>query len=152
SIDFLHVFNPQTRQDRAEVVRHAYVPSRRREHYTDAIDRIIRTAMPTLSTSGKLIEDTSNPAELLRILGRGSDLQNRLFLLVGSVGAGKSTFVDYLREVKLDEQVKSTTEWVSVDLNGAPMGAEMLQRWVEDRFILNIIAAHPTEKLGEYET
>jgi hypothetical protein len=152
SIDFLHVFNPQTRQDRAEVVRNAYVRSKRREHYTDEIDRVIRTAMPTPTSSGKLIEDTSNPSELLRLLGRGADLQNRIFLLVGSVGAGKSTFVDYLREVKLDEQVKRTTEWVSINLNGAPVGAEELQRWVVDQFIRAITCAHPNEKLTEYDT
>jgi Type I restriction enzyme R protein N terminus (HSDR_N) len=152
SIDFLHVFNPQTRQDRAEVVRHAYVRSKRREHYSDEIDRVIRTAMPTPVSSGKLIEDTSSPTELLKLLGRGADLQNRIFLLIGSVGAGKSTFVDYLREVKLDEQVKRTTAWISINLNGAPIGKEELQRWIVDQFIRTITSTHPEEKLSEYES
>jgi hypothetical protein len=68
SIDFLHIFNPQTRQDRADVVKQAYVPSRRREHYTDEIDRVIRNALPVPAGSGKLIDDTSNPVELLHLL------------------------------------------------------------------------------------
>jgi hypothetical protein len=151
SIDFLHIFNPQTRQDRAEVVRNAYVPSKRREHYTDEIDRVIRTAIPSTLTGGSVIEDTSNPSELLRLMGRAKDLQNKLFLLVGAVGAGKSTFVDYFREVKLNDAVRSTTVWITVDMNGSPSGKEMLETWVVDQLISGLLAAHPTEKLGEYE-
>jgi hypothetical protein len=152
SIDFLHVFNPQTRQDRAEVVRHAYVPSRRREHYTDEIDRVIRVAVPSPAGSGTLIEDSSHPAELLRLMGRGKDLQNKLFLLVGAVGSGKSTFVDYLREMKLDQKVKAGTMWITIDLNGSPVGQEMLQAWIVDEIIRELTASHPGEALGEHDT
>ena len=111
---------------------------------------MIRTAMPVPVNSGKLIEDTTNPSELLRLIGRGKDLQNKLFLLVGAVGAGKSTFVDYLREVKLDETVKLTTLWLTVDLNGSPVGSEMLQAWVVDEIIRGLLNAHPGEKLNEH--
>ncbi len=151
SIDFVHIFNPQTRQDRADVVKQAYVPSRRREHYTDEIDRVIRTALPVPAGSGKLIEDTSNPSELLRLLGRGRDLQNKLFLLVGARGAGKSTFVDYVREVKLDEATKKATVWVSIDLNGAPTTRTMLESWVVDQTISGLNAIATGEKLQEHE-
>jgi hypothetical protein len=151
SIDFVHIFNPQTRQDRADVVKKAYVPSRRREHYTDEIDRVIRTALPIPAGSGKLIEDTSNPSQLLRLLGRGRDLQNRLFLLVGARGAGKSTFVDYVREVKLDQATKKATTWVSIDLNNSPTTRAMLESWVVDQIIDGLITSAPDEKLQEHE-
>ncbi len=151
SIDFVHIFNPQTRQDRADVVKQAYVPSRRREHYTDEIDRVIRNALPVPAGSGKLIDDTSNPADLLRILGRGRDLQNKLFLLVGAVGSGKSTFVDYFREVKLNAAEKATTVWVTIDLNGSPTTREMLEAWVVDQIISGLSATASAENLHEHE-
>ena len=136
AIDFLHLFNPRSRSERAAVVRNAYVPSRRREHYADEIDRVIRTAIPSPILPGStLIEDTSNPSELLRLLGRGKDLQNRLFLLVGPVGAGKSTFVDYLRELKLTEQIRNGTVWVNVDMNDAPIVRDEMEKWVVEEII-----------------
>jgi polynucleotide 5'-kinase involved in rRNA processing len=67
----------------------------------DEIDRVIRAALPAGPTSATVIDDTDNPSALIRALRRGKDLTHKIFLLVGSVGSGKSTFVDYFREVKL---------------------------------------------------
>jgi hypothetical protein len=41
---FRHLFNPVTREDRAFIVRNAYIPSQRRERYIQQIDKIIRAA------------------------------------------------------------------------------------------------------------
>ena len=151
SHEFLHVFDPRTREERANVVRNAYVPSRRREHYVDEIDRVIRTSLPSPLPGSTVIQDTTKPIELVRALRGGRDLQNRLFLLVGPVGSGKSTFVDYFREVKLPEDVAKTTVWINVDINDAPVGKEMMERWIVDEVINNLRRTRPDLDFDTYE-
>jgi hypothetical protein len=63
SIDYLHIFNPQTRQDRARIVRNAYVPSKRRDQFVDEIDRVIRTALPVGPTDATLIPTDAKKTE-----------------------------------------------------------------------------------------
>ncbi len=151
ALDFLHLFNPQSRAERSHIVRNAYVPSRRREHYVEEIDRVIRSAMPSPIAGSTLVEDTSNPAELIRVLKRGSELQHKMFLLVGPVGSGKSTFVDYFREVKLPDDVRNATAWVTVDMNDAPGRREMLDDWVLSEIIRNLRDTKPEFDFDEYE-
>jgi hypothetical protein len=152
SLDFMHLFNPQTPKDRAHIVKNAYVRSRRREHFTDEIERIVRNAMPVPAGSGQIIEDTSNPSELLRALKRGKELQNRLFLLVGSVGSGKSTFVDYFREAKLTPEIREATVWISVNLNDAPVDPQTLEAWIVDEIITGLKGTSPETDFDSLET
>jgi len=43
ALDYRHLFNPTTREERAFVAKEAYIPSKRRERYIDPIDRITRS-------------------------------------------------------------------------------------------------------------
>jgi len=151
SLDFLHVFNPKTRRDRADVVRNAYVASRRREHYADEIDRVIRKAMPSTIPESRLLEDSTDPTVLLRALGRGRELQNKMFLLIGPVGSGKSTFVDYFREVKLDQKTLNSTLWINIDLNDAPVGKAMGESWIVEQAIQELRLTEPAIDFATYE-
>ena len=74
-----------------------------------------------------------------------------MFLLVGPVGSGKSTFVDYFREVKLPEDVRKVTVWVSVDMNDAPARCEMLDDWVLQEIIRNLHNVQPDVDFDKYE-
>lgn len=81
AIDFMHIFSPQTSKQRIQIVRNAYVSSTRREHYADEIDRVVRNALPRKRAGTTLLEDSSNPTELMHALGRGTELQSRVMLL-----------------------------------------------------------------------
>src|SRR5271157_3992312 len=151
ALDFLHIFNPQSRKERAHVVRNAYVSSRRRQHYVEEIDRVIRSTLPSPLPGSTLVEDTSSPVEIIRALQRGRELHHKMFLLVGPVGSGKSTFVDYFREVKLPEEVRKVTVWVSVDLNDAPVRRELIDDWVLQEIIRNLRNTKPEIDFDQYE-
>lgn len=142
AIDYRHVFNPESRKDRAHIVRNAYVPSQRREHYVDEIDRIIKTAVSISVPGARLIQDTEKPDEIISALRAGRSLENEIMLLVGARGAGKSTFIDYCREVQLPDDVIASTEWVHLNLNDAPSDREMIERWLLDETIAALRREH----------
>ena len=51
--------------------------------------------------------------------------------LIGSKGCGKSTFVDYLREVKLPPDIASDTLWIRLNVMHAP--PDDLQSWIVEK-------------------
>jgi len=58
-----------------------------------------------------------------------------VLLLVGSAGAGKSTFVDYLSEVALPEDARKATIWVRINMNAAPISHAEIYTWLREQII-----------------
>jgi len=76
------------------------------------------------------IEDTSAPTEILSVLRRGRSLEHQILLLVGSVGSGKSTFVDYIVNVGLSKDILDKTLWLRIDMNNAPAETKQAYEWL----------------------
>ena len=129
-MDYKHLFNPKTNEERAFIVKNAYVRSLRRDRYVDPIDRLIRAASPSSVVDSKLLDDSSKPTDLLAKLRDHKALEKQVLLLVGGVGTGKSTFVDFVREVGQSEQAKANTTWVRLDLNYAPLEKNEAYDWL----------------------
>jgi hypothetical protein len=129
------VFNPNTRTERSFIAKHGYIPSRRRERYVDPIDRVIRAARPPSETDAVLLADTSNPVELIGRLKTKQDLEHKVLLLIGSVGSGKTTFVDHLYEVSLPRDLVSTTIWCRINMNAAPVSSGEIYDWLRTALI-----------------
>lgn len=146
------IFNPSTRTERAFIAKNGYIASRRRERYVDPIDRVIRAARPPSETDAKLLEDTSKPKELIdRLQDRGA-LEHKVLLLIGSVGSGKTTFVDYLQEVALPKDLVDTTIWCRIDMNSAPVAPNEIYEWLRSALIDSCRATGPTEDFDDLET
>ena len=137
---FKHIFNPMAREDRAFIVHNAYIPSLRRDRYINQIDRIIRAVAPPSISNAQLIENTSEPSEVVSKFETPKQLEHQILLLIGAVGAGKSTFVDYVKEVALPEGLKKNTAWIHVDLNTAPLSKDAIYSWVADQIRVRIPA------------
>lgn len=152
SADLSRTFNPVTREDRAEVVREAYVTSSRRTRYVQPIDSIIRAASPFSHSSAQLIEDTSKPSPVLeKIRGPRSNLEHKVMLLVGGAGAGKTTFVDYLQEVALQQELREATLWVHLNMNFAPVNSDEIYGWLRKEIIGSIRSHFTTIDFDELE-
>jgi hypothetical protein len=128
--ELLYIFNPATIEDRALIVRNAYVGSKRRERFVEPIDRVIRAASPPSHVDSQLLEDTSNPKEITKRLAQLKPLENKILLLIGMVGAGKTTFLDYLQTVALPAEVTEKTVWVRINMNTAPVSANEIYSWL----------------------
>lgn len=130
SLEYKYLFNPETIESRESIVNNAYIQSKRKEAHISPIDKIIRAALPQSILNSKQVEDTARPKEIISKLANNKNLKNEICLLIGSVGSGKSTFTDYLRIVALPESIKSSTEWINVNLNKAPLSRELIYKWI----------------------
>lgn len=134
--EFGHIFNPATMEDRRFIAIHGYIPSKRRERFIDPIDKIIRAAKPPSEIDATAIEDTSTPREIVNILKKpGKSLERKVILLVGSVGSGKTTFIDYLKEVALPREIINSTVWVRINMNEAPISEGEIYNWLRQEII-----------------
>jgi hypothetical protein len=150
--DYGHVFNPRTREDRALIVREAYVPSLRRQRYVEPIDRLIRTAISPTTAKLPTLENTSEPSELTSALRERRKLENQVLLLVGSVGSGKSTFIDYVSLVALPKELRDRSEWVRINLNDAPVSADVAYGWIAGAIINELKSLIPDQDVEQLET
>lgn len=129
--DYGHIFNPRTLADRERIVRGAYIASLKQQRYVEPIDRLIRNAVAPAAASLPVIENSRQPKEISKVLESDRrKLENQIMLLIGSVGAGKSTFVDYLSMTALPEAVRERTVWVRLNLNDAPLDVARAYEWV----------------------
>lgn len=152
ALELRHLFNPSTEEDRRNIVTNAYVESRSRQRHVDPIFKIIRAAKPPSVTDTHEIKNTAEPREIIEKLRDARQLKHELMLLVGSGGSGKSTFVDYLREVALPPDVKATTTWVSIDLNEAPLSRDEIYSWLKSELIAKLKRVYPAYDFDEIET
>lgn len=141
---FQEVFDPATFDDRLNIVKNAYVPSKRRVRYLAEIDRVIGVSLPPSSAEAQLIENTEKPKEIVSIISEQlSDLRNKVLLLVGAVGSGKSTFVDYLQNIALPEAIREKTAWVRLNLNDAPLSSNEIYDWCRHQLLEKIPDTSP---------
>jgi hypothetical protein len=151
SLDLQKLFNPETKDERSQIVRHAYVGVKRHLKHVEPIEKIIRASRPLDSDSQVTIFDTSRPTEITRKFKQPLKLRNQLLLLVGSVGSGKTTFTDYLREVGLDTNLKESTLWISINLNIAPVNRNEIYEWVRFQILEELKGLHPETDFDDYE-
>jgi hypothetical protein len=151
SADFGYIFAPETQADKAEIAKFAYVDSRTSLRSIEPIDRIIRAARPLSETSTRLIEDTSNPKELVSKLRDGSTLERKILLLIGSVGSGKSTFVDHLIHKALPSDVVDATLWCRIDMNAAPISSDEIYKWIRSRISEACTDKYPDEDFESFD-
>jgi RNA recognition motif-containing protein len=150
--DYGHIFNPKTREDRANIVRHAYVSSSRRQRYIEPIDRLIRSAVTPPAAGIPMLEDTGQPKEIAAALRDRKNLENQVLLLVGSVGAGKSTFVDYVSVVGLPKDLRERTLWLRVNLNEAPLSPALAYGWVAQSLVAEMRLQSPATDFDHIDT
>lgn len=150
--EFGRIFSPESPEDRAFIARNAYIKSKRRERFIEPIDRVIRASRPPSHVHATEIEDTGDPREIIDKFRDLKPLEHQVLLLIGSVGSGKSTFVDYLHEVALDADIKASTVWVRMNMNPAPISPHEIYDWLRERIIEGITTAYPEIDFEELQT
>lgn len=146
-----HIFNPKTLEDRKTIVKEAYVSSKRRERYIDPIDKVIRAAKAPYEINSLLIEDTETPNELINKLRDTKQLENKILLIIGSVGSGKTTFIDYLQYESLPKEIIDTTVWCRLDMNNAPVSNDEIYSWLRREIVKSCKASMPEVDFDDLE-
>ena len=146
NIDFRPLFTPDTPKERSHIARNAYIRSKRRDRYTEEIDKVIRHSSFGSLKDAKRFADSGDPSELFEVLRRGTALENQIILLIGGRGVGKTTFVDHLVDVAIPPAIKEKTVWVRLNLNvTAPDDEKVRERWV----IKNVLSEIKKSLLGK---
>ncbi|MDN0122133.1 S1 RNA-binding domain-containing protein [Yersinia aleksiciae] len=141
--EYGNIFNPNSLNDRKFIAREGYISSRRRDRYTKPIDKIIRAAQPLSTSDSQLIDDTENPKEIIDKLRGRSPLENKVILIVGSVGSGKTTFIDHLKEVALPNDIADETLWLRFNMNESPVSADEVYDWLRQKIIQQCQLSYP---------
>jgi len=141
--EYGNIFNPNSLNDRKFIVKEGYISSKRRERYAKPIDKILRAAQPISISDSKLIEDTDNPKEIIEKLRGRSPLENKVLLIVGSVGSGKTTFIDHLKEVALPSDIINKTLWLRFNMNDSPVSADEVYDWLRGKIIEQCQISYP---------
>lgn len=152
SADFSNIFNPLTLEDRSFIARHGYISSKRRERYIEPIDRIIRASTPLSESRSKTLEDTAAPNEIVKVLRGSRQLEHQVMLIVGSAGAGKTTFVDHLRVKALPVDVRAKTVWLHIDMNPAPISRAEIYDWLRGEIISKCRDSEPSVDFDELDS
>lgn len=151
SVEFKYLFNPDTLEDREAIIRNAYIKSKRKQSHVAPIDKLIRAATPEHVIDARKVENTENPREIVREIKNHNKIRNQICLLIGSVGSGKSTFTDYLRLEALPDSLKSSTKWINLNLNTAPLSRDRIYEWVLEKSIATIKEQNPEIDFDEID-
>ena len=119
--------NPENSNEREEIVLNAYVESKRRETHITHIERIIKNSKNS-NKFGTTVIDTLSADKVTTNLNNPK-FKKEIFLIVGHVGSGKSTFVDYLRYVELTSK-EYNFSWVNINLNNSPSSRNLIYEWI----------------------
>lgn len=150
--DYGHIFNPESLEDRAKIVREAYIPSLRQQRYIEPIDRLVRNAVAPVAARVKPIANSAKPTEITNALRHRRKLESQVLLLIGSVGAGKSTFVDYLSIIALPSDIRAKTVWLRLNLNNAPVELQTAYTWVATTMVEQMRSVTPETDFDDVNT
>ncbi|MFE3837575.1 S1 RNA-binding domain-containing protein [Pseudogemmobacter sonorensis] len=150
--DFRGLFDPGNIAERDVIAAECYIPSKRRNRYVDSIDRTFAAIISPSEKIASQLDDSSNPLPIIKKLRQGQTLANQVMLLIGSAGAGKTTFVDHLRVSALPTDVRRSTRWLHINLNVAPVSRDEIYKWLRKEIIAGVKAQLPKVDFEELET
>ena len=137
ALDYQYVYNPETDEDREKIINNAYVSSKKRESHIDPIERVIKRASGVGEQNVTTIVDTENPIEINEVIRNVNHYKKAVCLLIGGVGSGKSTFVDYLKYKGIEPSIRQKIRWININMNNAPESSEHIYTWVIEELIRN---------------
>ena len=142
-----NIFDPETEEDRVEIVRNAYISSAKREQHIEPMFREIKKIKLPSEINSTLVA-TENPKEIVDKIEKHVNTNENsysLLLLIGSVGSGKTTFIRYFKEVVLTRDHSGLAvkcDWIFINMNFAPVNREEIYSWIKQTIIKEIKKNH----------
>ena len=152
ALDYQYIYNPETEEEREKIINNAYVSSKKRESHVDPIERVIKRASGIDQYNITKIADTENPAEINEVIRNANHYKKAVCLLIGGVGSGKSTFIDYLKYKGIEPSIRQKIRWITINMNNAPESSEHIYSWAIQELLRNIVSFFPEDDFDSLET
>ncbi|MBN1403742.1 MAG: hypothetical protein JW942_04660 [Opitutales bacterium] len=110
-----------------EFLRHCYIPTQENREIINCAKELLRSRhRADTRYTGNRIEDTSRVADAIRVVS-----SDKPFTLLGEVGRGKSSFLDYLRLFSAKNELDHYIQ-IQIDFKEQPDHTEEVTRFVYD--------------------
>lgn len=132
-------FGAMSDESPAEIIDRAYVTTQEIGRYEGVLETYLKDRAAKIAGNQlKTIETSKNSAtgistEVQKFV-QNPDFFSRVQLIVGSVGAGKSTFVHRFYRRLMSKEVRERTCWAFLNFNHLPPDPN-LQEWISQQFI-----------------
>lgn len=138
-----------------EILEFAYCCSEEITKYDATLEALLKErvskkkGIPEIKTSKKRA-GIFNEA-MARITEDIKDLSDPLILIIGSVGSGKSIFLERFYAFLQDDELKKKLRWAFVDFNKAPDDLDKLEEWVCEKFIEDFKERNGDDEFFDFE-
>lgn len=143
-------FDPRNRAHEDQIIREAYVTTNERSRYERTFEDFLRTkVVPSNDPSGVEIETDRRSAGKFQSHFEGAlERHNSPYmqLVIGSVGAGKTTFIRRFFEQILTGTVRHKIVYCRINFNNADDDLDDLRTWVAEQFI-ECVRTHHSQTL-----
>ena len=141
-------FSSSQRSSVRDIVERAYVSSDEVTEYDRILESLLkeRVASRRGSTVEHLNPQRTGEETLERTIAdytKSGLLQGHLQIIQGSVGSGKSLFMERYKQVLQPPEAKSKTKWATIDFNSAPVILEGAEKWLCQKFIESFQEENP---------
>ncbi len=132
-------FDPDETAHSSEVIERGYCSTQEITKYNATLESLLKDRIPD-HESFSAVKTTRSKADLVddaiqSAIDTRGDVPDPFIMLVGSVGAGKSMFIErYLRHL-IDPEIKRNSLWVIVNFNEAPSNLSDVESWMCTQFI-----------------
>ena len=132
-----------------ELIEQCYVESARDSSYDQSLRALLKDRPTFAELEVKpLIVSKKDAPEFSRVLEHGQN--EEVVLLLGSIGAGKSTFIQRFRKVIGKRRIDEECVWAYVNFNKYSDAPNYLSKWVAETIISAIEADYPSLGFGSY--
>lgn len=149
-------FDPDASRTRLDIVERGYVSTDQVTQYNEILEALLSDNIGNKKfKSFEQVVTSKNDAKafnqaLRDALARGPKTDS-LLLLIGSVGAGKSMFIDRYYYLLMADDVRSSTYWANVDFNDAPSDLSNLDQWLAEQVLNDFKERNKITDFDHYE-
>lgn len=119
-----------------EILENAYVSTENTVRYERVFENFLRQRTIPIGATGKELAPTDDSEKMLtEHIWKSNSQDGSIQLLIGGVGAGKTSFIKRYMKYLAPTSLQEFTEFVYLDFNEANPNIVRLQDWVLDQFI-----------------
>lgn len=142
-------FMDETILNDVQALEACYVKTSDRTKYDSRLQMYVSDAKPVLDHPTIRVRSKKSALTLDTQIAAAPDVAPRFIVVLGSVGAGKTTFVHYTRKISADAAIKGKVLWLHVDFKKATVADQ--PRVFMYRELLRLVEDDIEFGLGDYE-